>query len=76
MTGKVTLGAGSTLAVDVNGTAAGQADKVVATGVMTVGGKIDVTTGYTPALGDTTEILTGSSRSWVVHVGVRRRPAR
>ena len=63
VTGKVTLGAGSTLAIDVNGTAAGQADKVVATGVMTVGGKIDLTTGYTPVLGDTTEILTGSSRT-------------
>ena len=76
VTGKVTLGAGSTLAVDVNGTGAGQADKVVATGAMTVGGKIDLTTGYTPALGDTTEILTGSPRTGVVHLGSRRRPAR
>jgi Ca2+-binding RTX toxin-like protein len=63
VSGKVTLGAASTLGVDVNGTGAGQADKVVATGVMTVGGKIDLATGYTPALGDTSEILTGSSRT-------------
>ncbi len=63
VTGKVTLGTGSTLGVDVNGTGTGQADKVVATGAAAIGGKIDIASGYTPTLGDTAEIVTGSSRT-------------
>ncbi len=63
VTGKLTLDSGSTLGIDVNGTGAGQSDKVVATGVATIGGKIDITTGYAPSLGDTAEIVTGSSRT-------------
>ncbi len=64
VTGNLTLGSTSTLAVDVNGTGAASADRVAVTGTAVTGGKIDITTGFAPALGDTATMLTsGGART-------------
>ena len=47
-----------TLAIEVNGTAVGQADKLAISGTATLGGTLAITTGYVEALGDQIQILT------------------
>ena len=63
VTGNLVLGATATLAIDANGTGAGQVDKVAATGTSTINGKIAIATGFTPAIGDGAIIVSSSARS-------------
>jgi uncharacterized repeat protein (TIGR01451 family) len=59
--GAVTQSGNGTLAVDVNGTGAGQADRLVASGKVTLGGTLGITTGYSPAQNDSIQIITAAS---------------
>ncbi|QJR15103.1 beta strand repeat-containing protein [Usitatibacter palustris] len=61
-TGALTFNAGSTYAVELNGTAAGQFDRVVSTGAVNLGGAtLAVSSSFTPALGTTFAIVQGLS---------------
>ena len=60
--GSLTLGGNysqtaGTLAVDLNGTAAGQFDQLKVTGTISLGGALAVTAGYAAAVGDTFTII-------------------
>ena len=61
VTGSYTQTSLGTLAVDDNGTGAGQADVLAVSGVATLGGTLGITTGYTPVLGDASKIVTAGS---------------
>jgi uncharacterized repeat protein (TIGR01451 family) len=63
VTGSFTMNAAGTLAVENNGTAPGQADVVAVSGAATLGGNLAITTGYVPALGDASQIVTAASTS-------------
>ena len=57
VTGNLVLGNGGKLVVDVDGTGAGQTDRVDVSGNLTVGGEVVIDTGYTPALNNQHPIL-------------------
>ena len=64
VTGNLTVSGTGTLAVDVNGTSAAAHDTVAVTGAAVTSGKIDLTTGFAPVIGDTATVLTtGGTRS-------------
>ena len=63
VTGSYVQGATGTLAIEVDGTTAGLADKLAVSGGATIAGTLAITTGYTPLLGDANQIITAASVS-------------
>ncbi len=64
VTGNLTVSGTGTLAVDVNGTSAAAHDAVAVSGTAVTTGKLDLTTGFAPVIGDTATVLTsGGARS-------------
>jgi filamentous hemagglutinin len=59
--GPLTLGPGGRLAVDVDGTGPGQADRLVVTGAVRLAGGLAIDTGYAATAGDTVEIVTAGA---------------
>ncbi|MEM8783094.1 MAG: hypothetical protein AAGE65_09600 [Planctomycetota bacterium] len=61
--GRYTQEANGTLAIDLGGTGAGAFDRLTATSSVTLAGTLELALadGYTPTLGDTLTVLTGSS---------------
>ena len=60
LAGRLTLAAGGTLAVDVDGTGAGDADRMDVTGPVRLAGALAVDTGYVPVTGDSVELLSAT----------------
>jgi uncharacterized repeat protein (TIGR01451 family) len=64
LTGTYDQGAGGTLAADINGATAGTGyDRLAVAGAVSLGGTLQVHTGFTPVLGLTFDVVTGASRS-------------
>ena len=64
ITGSLTLLPESALRVDINGTTAGIRDQLAVSGAAALGGNLEITTGYTPAAGDTIDVVTtGGART-------------
>ena len=61
--GGFTLVGGSASTFEINGTTAGQFDQLVVNGLLTFGGTLNLTTGYTVNLGDSVNLFDWSTKS-------------
>ena len=61
VTGNMTLGSTAISNFEINGTTAGQFDLLAASGLLTLGGTLNLTTGYAAALNDTVTLFTAGT---------------